>query len=244
MDCREVQDQLIELFEDQLDRRDADQIRGHLGICPRCREELRAIEKLIGVLKSQRLPDPGEAFWKDFPKRVRKAFCEGQRPIRSPILLKVWEAVYGSTKWLPFPKPVSAAVSIFVIVLIIAGLLFFKAGGFWTGSRGIGEETMEEYFRGIGAVVSPFAPGSLERLSLNQLNEISRELMGWLDGMGSSWEEIIEGYGFHQEEDVFTQIEGLNSLELDFMYDALRMRYLKFPTSFPILMGIGGRKLC
>lgn len=236
MDCREVQDQLIEFYEDQLGRRDAEQIRGHLGMCPGCREELRAIEKVIGGLKSQRLPDPGEAFWRDFPKRVRKAFYEGERPIRVPILLRVWEGIYGSNKWLPFSRPVGVAASIAAIFLVIAGLLFFKAGWFWTGSRGIGEETLEGYFGGIGAAVSLYTPGSLEGLSLYQLDDISKGLMEWIDGMGSAV-EVLKGDGFLQGQAVFVQLEGLNSEELDFVYDALKKKYFKSTTSFSMQMG-------
>ncbi len=233
MDCREVQDQLIEFYQDQLDRRDAERIRGHLEVCHACREELSSIEKVIQGLRSQRLPDPGEVFWRDFPKRVRKAFYEGERPIRVPILLRVREGFYRTTNWLPFSKPVNAAVSIAAMVLIIAGLLFSKAGWFWTGSRGIGEEALDEYFGGIGVVVSPFTPGSLEALSLYQLEDISMGLMGWLGGRGSSVEEILKGDGFLQEEGVFNQLERLNSRELDFVYDTLKTRYLKSTTSLP-----------
>jgi hypothetical protein len=237
MDCREVQDQLIEFYENQLGRRNAEQIRGHLGMCPGCREELRAIEKVIGGLKSQRLPDPGEAFWRDFPERVRKAFYEGERPIRGPILLRVWEGIYANTKWFAFPKPDSAAVSIATIVLVIAGLLFFKAGWFRTGSRGIEEGTLEDHFGGIGVVVSPFTPGSLEGLSLYQLDDISKGLMEWLDGMGTSVGEVLRGDEFFQGQDVFAQLEGLNSEELDFVYDTLKTRYLKSTTSLSMPMG-------
>ncbi len=237
MGCREVQDQLIDFHEDQLDPKAAEQIRGHLEVCSLCREELNSMEKVMMGLKSQRLPDPGEAFWRDFPKRVRKAFYEGGRTIRVPILPRVWGGFYRATKWLPFSKPVNAAVSVAVMVLIIAGLLFFKVGLFWTGSRGIGEEILEEYFGGMGAVVSPFAHGSLEGLSLYQLDDISKALIRWLDGMGSSKDEIIKGDGFLQEEGVFTQLEGLNSRELDFVYDALKARYLKSSTSLSIPVG-------
>jgi hypothetical protein len=235
MDCREVQDQLIEFYEDQLDRKDAEHMRGHLAICPLCREELSSVEKVIVGLKSQRLPDPGEVFWRGFPKRVREAFWEGRGAVRDPILPRLWEGFYRTTRWLPFSKPVSAAVSIVAIVLILAGLLFFKAGWFWTGSRGIGEEIVEEYFGGMGAVVSPFAPVIVENLSLHQLNDISGELIGWLDGMGSSGDEILKRDGLLQEEEVLTQLEGLDSKELDFVYDALKTRYRKSSTSLSIL---------
>jgi hypothetical protein len=236
MDCREVQDQLIEFNEDQLGRKEAEQIRGHLGICPACREELRSIEKVIGGLKSQRLPDRGEAFWGDFPKRVGKAFFEERRPIRFPILLRFWEGIYGTTKYFPSPKAVSTAVSIAAIVLVIAGLLFFKAGWFWTGSRDIEEETLESCYEGIGAVTPLFIPGSLEDLSSYQLDDISKGLVGWFDRMGGSMEEGIRGNGFLNGQEVFTQLEELNSSELDFVYEILKTRYFKSTTSFSISM--------
>jgi hypothetical protein len=237
MDCREVQNQLIDFHEDQLDPKAAGHIRGHLEVCPLCREELSSIEKVIVGLESQRLPDPGEAFWRDFPKRVRKAFYEEDRHIRIPILPRVWARIYEVTTWLPFSRPVHAAVSLAVMVLIIAGLFFFKGGLFWTGSRGIGEGILEEYFGGMGAVVSPVTPGSLEGLSLNQLDDISKSLMGWLNGMGSAVEEVLKGEGFSQGQDVYAQLEGLNSEELDFVYDILKTRYLKSTISLSIPMG-------
>jgi hypothetical protein len=228
---------LIDFHEGQLDQKAAEHISGHLGMCPLCREELSSIEKVIVGLESQRLPDPGEAFWRDFPKRVRRAFYEGGRTIRTPILPRVWARIYEVTMWLPVSKPVHAAVSIGAIVLITTGLLFFKGGLFWTGSRGIGEEILEEYFGVMGAVVSPVTPGSLEGLSLNQLDDISKSLMGWLNGMGSAVEEVLKGEGFPQGQDVFAQLEGLNSEELDFVYDILKTRYLKSTTFLSIPMG-------
>jgi hypothetical protein len=237
MDCQEVQDQLIDFREDQLDQKAAEHISSHLGMCPLCREELSSIEKVIAGLESQRLPDPGEAFWRDFPKRVKRAFYEEDRHIRIPTLPRVWARVYEVTTWLPFSRPVNAAVSLAVMVLIIAGLLFFKGGLFWTGSRGIGEEIYEEHFGGMGAVASPVTPGSLEDLSFNQLDDISKSLMGWLNGMGSAVEEVLKGERFSQGQDVFVQLEGLNSEELDFVYDALKARYLKSSTSLSIPMG-------
>jgi len=243
MNCREVQDQLIEFYENQLHGRDAEHIRDHLEICPLCREELSSIEKVIVRLKSQRLRDPGEVFWRDFPERVRKAFYEGDRNIRISMVARIWERIYGFTTWLPFSKPVHAAVSIATLVLLIGGLLFFKTGWFWMGSRGIGEESLEEYFGGMEVLVSPFAHGSFEGLSLYQLEDISKGLRGWLNGMGSSVEEVLKEDLFVQGQDVFTQLEELSSEELDFVYDALKARYLKTSTSLFVPMDMGGRKL-
>jgi hypothetical protein len=236
MDCREVQQQLIEFHEEQLGPTQVEEIRVHLRTCPSCREELRAIEKVIEGLKSQPLPDPGEAFWRDFPKRVRGAFYEEKRRMGVTIPMRIREAIYASTKWLSFSKPVGAVVSIATIFLIIGGLLFFKMGWFWTGSRDRGEETLEGYYGGVGTVVSFFTPGSLEGLSSYQLDDISQGLLGWVDRMGSSMEEVLKGNGFIDGQDVFAQLEALSSEELDFVYEILKTRYLKSTTSLPMSM--------
>lgn len=237
MGCREVQQQLIEFHEEQIGPMEAEEIRVHLRTCPGCREELRLIEKVIGGLKSQSLPDPGEAFWKDFPKRVSEAFYEGKRSMGVTILVRIREAVYASTEWLSFSKPVGAAVSIATILLIIGGLLFFKMGWFWTGSRDRGQETLEGYYGGIGMVVSFFTPGSLEDLSLYELDDISEGLLGWVDRMGSSMGDVLRGNGFIDGQDVFAKLEALSSEELNFVYEMLKARYFKSTSSLPMSMG-------
>jgi hypothetical protein len=77
----------------------------------------------------------------------------------------------------------------------------------------------------------------LEGLSSYQLEDISQGLMGWLNGMGSSAEVAVNGNGFLGGEDVFAQLGGLSSEELDFVYDILKTRYLKSTTFFPIPIG-------
>ena len=55
--------------------------------------------------------------------------------------------------------------------------------------------------------------------------------------MGSSGEEVLKGNEFLRDQDVFAQLEELNSEELDFMYDVLKTGYLKSTTCLSISMG-------
>lgn len=233
MDCREVQDQLIEFHEDELGRLEAERIGAHLEACPHCREELRTIEKVMEGLKSLRLPEPGEAFWRNFPKRVGEAIHGEGRPVKFPVLLKAWLGISEAVKGLSLSKPTRVAVSIAAVVVIVAGLFFFRAGWFWTGLR---EETLEGYFGGMEAVVSPFSVGPLETIPLSQLDDISRGLMGWLNGMESAV-EVLKGNESLRGQDIFAQLEELSSEELDFVYDVLRTRFLKSPSSLSMPIG-------
>jgi hypothetical protein len=236
MDCREVQDQLIEFHEDQLGPLEAERIGAHLEVCLHCKEELSAIEKVMEGLKSLGLPGPGEAFWRDFPKRVGEGVCGKGRPAGFPRLLKAWEGIYAAAKWLPLSKPIRVAVSVAAVVLIVGGMLFFRAGPFWTGSRGSGEETLEWYFAGMETVVSPLSPGLFETIPLSQLDDISRDLMGWLNGIESA-AEVLEGNESLRGQGIFAQLEELSSEELECVYDVLRTRFFKSPSSLSMPIG-------
>jgi hypothetical protein len=233
MDCREVQDQMIEFHEDQLGRLEAERIGAHLEACPHCREELRAIEKVMEGLKSLRLPEPGEAFWRDLPKRVGEAIHGEGRPVGLPILPRAWEGIYRAGKWFSFSRPLSVGVSVAAIVLIVVGALFFRTGPFWTGLR---EETPEGYFGGMEAVISSLSPGPLEGIPLSQLDDIARGLMGGLNGMESAV-EVFKGNESLRSQDIFAPLEELSSEELDFVYDVLRTRFLKSPSSLSMPIG-------
>jgi hypothetical protein len=237
MNCGEVRDRLIEFYEETLGPLGAEKIRIHLRTCPGCREELRTIEEVIGGLKSQCLRDPGEAFWRDFPTRVGEALHPVEKPKWVPLLPRLREWIYFSTRWLSFPKAVGAAVSIAAVTVVIAGFIFFKTGWFGTESRGKGGETVEGYFEVVGTGFHPFAPGILEGLTSYQLNEISQDLMASLNGMRGSMEETLRGSEFNGSQDVVALLEDLDSEELDFIYQRLRARYFKSSTSLP--MGVG-----
>lgn len=236
MECREVRNQLIEFHEDQLGRGEAEEIRAHLERCPVCKEEMRGIEKVMEGLKSLRVPEPGEAFWRNFPKRVGEAIHGEGRPVGFRVLLKGWLGISEALKGLSRSKPLRVAVSIATVVVIVAGLFFSRGGWFWTGSGDKGEETLEGYFGGMEAVVSPFSPGPLETIPSSQLDDISRGLMGWLNGM-ESVAEVLKGDESLRGQDIFAQLEELSSEELDFVYDVLRTRFLKSPSSLPMPIG-------
>jgi len=241
MDCREVEIQLIAFYEGQLDRPDAERIRGHLEECHRCREELASIERVLSALQSQRLPDPGEVFWKEFPWNVRNALShEGLMHSENPALPRVWERMYGAIKGIPISKPIYAAVPIAAVIVLVLGLFLFKGGPFWTGPRGTGEEFLEGSFSIAGVADSSFSPVLNESLSLGELHYISQELVGWLHDMGNLGEEGLAGEGILPGEDVFATLDGLSPKELDLVYDVLQSQYLKPSNSSSIPMGIGG----
>ena len=74
MTCHDghIKDLLPAYREQGLDQPELDRVRIHLESCEDCRAELA----LLGLLASEAVPDPGEAFWEAMPGRVHRAVQE------------------------------------------------------------------------------------------------------------------------------------------------------------------------
>jgi len=80
--CRDVQDQLVEYIEGELDKTRQALLARHLETCADCQQELKAIERLRAALAREQAPEPGAAFWENFPDRVWRAYQSEQNTPR------------------------------------------------------------------------------------------------------------------------------------------------------------------
>jgi len=78
MTCETAQAQLLDYVEGELEEARRPGLQEHVAACPHCRRELQEIERLRGVLGRERVPDPGAAFWAEFPDRVWQAYRSEQ----------------------------------------------------------------------------------------------------------------------------------------------------------------------
>ncbi|GAB4486677.1 MAG: hypothetical protein OHK006_14850 [Thermodesulfovibrionales bacterium] len=85
----------------------------HLSGCEQCRQEAELLKDLF-VLD---VPDPGDGFWKALPVAVRSQ----ARPSR-PTSAR-WAAFAAFLRSLLSPAPVSAAVSLAVLVMVFSSVL-------------------------------------------------------------------------------------------------------------------------
>jgi hypothetical protein len=79
--CREVRDQLVEFVEGELDKTRRALLARHLETCVECQKELKEIEHLRNALTRAQVPEPGAAFWENFPDRVLRAYQSEQAPV-------------------------------------------------------------------------------------------------------------------------------------------------------------------
>jgi protein-histidine pros-kinase len=74
MTCQDAQAHLLDYVEGELDEALRATLREHVTACPDCQRELQEIERLRSALGRERVPDPGTAFWENFPGRVLQAY--------------------------------------------------------------------------------------------------------------------------------------------------------------------------
>ncbi len=71
MSCNDIQNMTVPYLELDMEPERVREITAHLDICPACRTEMEAVRQVLVRLKQREVPDPGERFWKEFPKSVR-----------------------------------------------------------------------------------------------------------------------------------------------------------------------------
>lgn len=125
LECREVRDRLIDFSEGEMDDAQHAAVQQHLDACPGCRQELRGIEGVRNALASEPVPDPGVAFWEQFPEKVWRAYQAEQVTVnRTERTAGIRDLI----EWLRL-TPRGAVVAAFTTLAIIVGavLLFLPA---------------------------------------------------------------------------------------------------------------------
>lgn len=67
----------------------------HLRACATCREEAEATGGILGRIAREPIPEPGEAYWRDFGPRLRRRItaAAGSEPRRQPVR-SVWRPAF------------------------------------------------------------------------------------------------------------------------------------------------------
>ncbi|MEW6685506.1 MAG: zf-HC2 domain-containing protein [Candidatus Edwardsbacteria bacterium] len=86
MHCRKVQKKFLDYLEKELTAEEQREMEKHLQKCHNCSAELAGIERILSALKEEKLPEPSERFWINFPVLVRKKLEEEQERETVPIL--------------------------------------------------------------------------------------------------------------------------------------------------------------
>jgi hypothetical protein len=120
--CNEIQNMTVPYLELDGDPARLREVTAHLEICLACRSEMEAVRQVLVRLKQQRVPDPGERFWSEFPKSVRAGIlretidAQAAMPQDTPSSEMLGAGRQWSSGW-------SWALAASVLILVIAGLL-------------------------------------------------------------------------------------------------------------------------
>ena len=114
MTCNEIKELTVPYLELDLEPSRVRDVTTHLEGCAGCRAEMEAVRQVIVRVKGMVVPDPGERFWKEFPKEVRRGLARERPTGRS-----VWNATWMQS----WPLALAASVVLIVGAWSLKGLL-------------------------------------------------------------------------------------------------------------------------
>ena len=107
----DIKEMLPAYLEQGLEAERTLQVDKHLETCADCRVEI----KLLGMMISEQVPDPGEAFWTAMPERIYRNVQEMQEKKRFIDFPSLWDRIL-IPRW---AWSVAAAGFVLVVTLII-----------------------------------------------------------------------------------------------------------------------------
>jgi hypothetical protein len=116
MDCKEVKSRLGAYYDDYLSSDERADVEEHLRSCASCAAELAALIDLDALATRLTVPDPGDAFWRSLPGRVRDEL-DGriERPRES-----LWSRF---ARWVSAPGPglrLAGALTAVMLVVVVS----------------------------------------------------------------------------------------------------------------------------
>jgi len=80
MTCTKIKELLVGYHDESLSIEEKKKVEDHLRICEGCREELRQIESLFGILGREKTEEVEPDFWTNFVPGVRKRIVRAAQP--------------------------------------------------------------------------------------------------------------------------------------------------------------------
>jgi hypothetical protein len=96
LSCKKTKRLISEYSQDLLTPLETEGVREHLADCPDCQKDVQQTERVLRLLGKDRLPDPGEAFWKGITNQVMSEVRQVRtEPRRIPWFSKIWGHPFG-----------------------------------------------------------------------------------------------------------------------------------------------------
>jgi hypothetical protein len=189
----DIKEMLPAYLEQRLEEEWALQVEKHLETCADCRAEI----KLLGMMISEQVPDPGEAFWAAMPERIYRNVQKMQEKKRLIDISSLWNRML-LPRW---AWSVTAAGLVLVVTLLIVKPLPKEISRITPNgdNAAYDESTIMD------------TPG-LTELSQTELEDVSR----WADNELAALEnEIVDVLISAPERDIHEDLSDLNRQEIE-----------------------------
>ena len=189
----DIKEMLPAYLEQRLEEEWALQVEKHLKTCADCRAEI----KLLGMIISEQVPDPGEAFWAAMPERIYRNVQKMQEKKRLIDISSLWNRML-LPRWV---WSVAAAGLVLVVTLLIVKPL----------PKDISRITPNGDDAAYDESTIMDTPG-LTELSQTELEDVSR----WADNELAALEsEIVDVLISAPERDIHEDLSDLNHQEIE-----------------------------